>query len=159
MNRMRDEREGGGDEEEEEEEEEKVVVAAVTRNTVDVISSLIRTLSITNKSSTNEELLRDIRLATIKRRRKSDLRGARKTAKRVLLRVAFLDEAAGGGRLQNIDMENSGDGHGNCHWSDFIGFLVEAFGIGTATARSRDKTGIVFADQFSFTFVEEASER
>ncbi|KAL2743576.1 hypothetical protein V1477_009065 [Vespula maculifrons] len=39
-------------------------------------------------------------------------------------------------------MENSGDGHGNCHWSDFIGFLVEAFGIGTATARSRDKTGI-----------------
>ncbi|KAL2743575.1 hypothetical protein V1477_009064 [Vespula maculifrons] len=79
-------------EEEEEEEEEKVVVAAVTRNTVDVISSLIRTLSITNKSSTNEELLRDIRLATIKRRRKSDLRGARKTAKRVLLRVAFLDE-------------------------------------------------------------------
>ncbi|KAL2714298.1 hypothetical protein V1478_016855, partial [Vespula squamosa] len=96
--------------------------------------------------------------ATIKRRRKSDLRGARKTAKRVLLRVGFLDEAAGGGRLQNIDMENSGDGHGNCHWSDFIGFLVEAFGIGTATAPSRDKTATVFADQFSFTFVEEASE-
>ncbi|KAF7393969.1 hypothetical protein HZH68_010788 [Vespula germanica] len=133
---MRDEREGGGGGGEEEEEEEKVVVvmvvvAAVTRNTVDVISSLIRTLSITNKSSTNEELLRDIRKF----------------------------RAAGGGRLQNIDMENSGDGHGNCHWSDFIGFLVEAFGIGTATARSRDKTGIVFADQFSFTFVEEASER